>query len=344
MNTRRLPSWFVQNIRIGAGSVKVGALRPVGADPLWEALLSMHVLQTDTASAVFGPWRGAIRSRLAAPARELLRLAPPRGYSPASSPRLAGRRPGGGDRGAAVHPARTAPTRSGRTRGGGTAVTFLGPAAGRGDRDAVARLHTNRTDPCRNTIRTRLNAEHALPERFLTGSRLFDLLSRLHSCLSWQPPVPEVSGPGRPARRPGPARPAVVLLLASPSLLKDPALPVVVVYPMAHGTAVGRPSRPHPSLGALVGQTRTEVLESLAAHHAMTTTELAHGVGVAPATASHHAGVLREAGLLDVKGGPSGPAHADPAGPGVTGRPATPAPSFRPRSKGFPSPAGQLGA
>jgi DNA-binding transcriptional ArsR family regulator len=74
---------------------------------------------------------------------------------------------------------------------------------------------------------------------------------------------------------------------------------VVVVYPMAHDTAVGRPSHLRPSLGALLGRTRTEVPESLAEHHAMTTTELTHCVGIAPATASHHAGVLREAGLLN---------------------------------------------
>ncbi|MFE7272116.1 hypothetical protein [Streptomyces sp. NPDC057623] len=49
-------------------------------DPMWEALLSMHMLQTDTGSAVFGGWRGRVRRELAAGVRPLLRLAPPVGY------------------------------------------------------------------------------------------------------------------------------------------------------------------------------------------------------------------------------------------------------------------------
>jgi DNA-binding transcriptional ArsR family regulator len=50
-------------------------------------------------------------------------------------------------------------------------------------------------------------------------------------------------------------------------------------------------------LGPLIGTTRLEVL--LATTHGVTTGELARRVGISPATASHHATVLREAGLVD---------------------------------------------
>lgn len=50
-------------------------------DPMWEALLSMHMLQTDTGSAVFGGWRRRVRRELPRAVRPLLRMAPPVGYS-----------------------------------------------------------------------------------------------------------------------------------------------------------------------------------------------------------------------------------------------------------------------
>lgn len=51
------------------------------------------------------------------------------------------------------------------------------------------------------------------------------------------------------------------------------------------------------SLNALLGRTRAGILESVA-DHGVTTTELAHDAGISPATASHHVGILRKAGLL----------------------------------------------
>jgi DNA-binding transcriptional ArsR family regulator len=50
-------------------------------------------------------------------------------------------------------------------------------------------------------------------------------------------------------------------------------------------------------LGGLLGDTRARALGEIAGA-ACTTTELARRVGVSPATASHHASVLREAGLI----------------------------------------------
>ena len=68
---------------------------------------------------------------------------------------------------------------------------------------------------------------------------------------------------------------------------------------MAHETALSTAPGLR-SLNALLGRTRAEILETVA-DGGVTTTELAHDTGVAPATASHHVGVLRKAGLLTTR-------------------------------------------
>src|ERR1043165_3005788 len=52
-----------------------------GPDPLWETLLSLHVLQDSVGRLVFGEWRSWLRQRLDRSVDMLFRLAPPRGYS-----------------------------------------------------------------------------------------------------------------------------------------------------------------------------------------------------------------------------------------------------------------------
>ncbi|MBE8523178.1 hypothetical protein ILP97_37775 [Amycolatopsis sp. H6(2020)] len=52
-----------------------------GPDPLWETLLSLHMLQGGAGHAVSGEWRASVRSRLDRSAGLLFALAPPRGYS-----------------------------------------------------------------------------------------------------------------------------------------------------------------------------------------------------------------------------------------------------------------------
>ncbi|QNE20020.1 hypothetical protein F1D05_21515 [Kribbella qitaiheensis] len=51
-------------------------------DPLWEVLLSLHLLQSDDDQLLFGRWRRHVRRQLPAGDRRLLDLAPPDGYSP----------------------------------------------------------------------------------------------------------------------------------------------------------------------------------------------------------------------------------------------------------------------
>jgi hypothetical protein len=176
------------------------------------------------------------------------------------------------------------------------------------------------------------------------GVRVF--LESLHPDLTWMPPfliktrrtdlVLNLSAGGRGLS----VVPSVfcrrVMIYEAQS---DPAGPLLVVVPAVRSVAdaqalwhggnggAGRP------LGALLGETRAVILD--AATRGCTTSELARQAGISPATASHHATVLREAGLiatrrvggavlhtvtplgvqlLNGRGSPSGPDTARPAG------------------------------
>ncbi|HBF84684.1 MAG TPA: transcriptional regulator, partial [Streptomyces sp.] len=74
-----------------------------------------------------------------------------------------------------------------------------------------------------------------------------------------------------------------------------PALPPVLVYPVTHPAAPAS-TEPGPWLGRLVGHTRSAVLQAVG--NGCTTSELALRTGVSLASASQHACVLREAGLV----------------------------------------------
>ncbi|WP_063806742.1 winged helix-turn-helix domain-containing protein [Streptomyces regalis] len=280
-------------------------------DPMWEALLSMHMLQTGDGSAAFGGWRQRVRRELPAAVRPLLRLAPPVGYSADFLTPAAGT--GGLDAG--VGALLSTPRQRLRrdlvelSRAGRSLPPWARSLAD-GDKEAVAHLARTFREyfatapaPWWGYVRTRFDAERAGHGQYLADGGLGGLLSALHPGLVWRRPVLEVRGLGaeRDVRLDG--RGLLVLPLPSyfcwrkPTLLKDPALPCVVVYPMTHETVLSGGAPGLRSLNALLGRTRAGILETVA-DHGVTTTELAHDADIAPATASHHAGVLRKAGLL----------------------------------------------
>ncbi|MGW5195493.1 ArsR/SmtB family transcription factor [Kribbella sp. NPDC004138] len=80
-----------------------------------------------------------------------------------------------------------------------------------------------------------------------------------------------------------------------PITLIDPELPPVLVYPAAAGTNSG-PRTASAQLVALLGRTRAECLAALATTR--TTSGLAAEVGTSIGSASKHATVLRDAGLI----------------------------------------------
>ena len=80
----------------------------------------------------------------------------------------------------------------------------------------------------------------------------------------------------------------------SVDVIRDPALPPVLVYPIERDPTVGLSAGA--SIVALIGSTRAAILETIG--EGRTTTELARRVGVSPASISQHTAVLREAGLI----------------------------------------------
>jgi DNA-binding transcriptional ArsR family regulator len=84
--------------------------------------------------------------------------------------------------------------------------------------------------------------------------------------------------------------------VTGPLTLLDPARPPVLIYPVTRQPDALRPGD-HGALAALIGSTRAAILELIAERHS-TTSELANRIGIAIATASEHANVLRQAGLI----------------------------------------------
>jgi DNA-binding transcriptional ArsR family regulator len=87
----------------------------------------------------------------------------------------------------------------------------------------------------------------------------------------------------------------------NPITLADPGLPPVLVYPVRRGPCWWAPQGERPmtgrsTLGSLLGRGRAAVLRAV--EGGRTTSELARRTGVTPATASEHARILRDAGLL----------------------------------------------
>ncbi|MEU5049704.1 winged helix-turn-helix domain-containing protein [Streptomyces sp. NPDC021096] len=300
-------------MRIHFTGVDLGRIRLTAEpDVLWETLLAAHMVQTGQAPLVFGEWRNRVRGHLTDPMRRLLTLAPPRGYSPdfltppeaveglrtgldamLSLPRRQLRRDL-----ELLAPDRREMNFVRALAGGETApLQALG--------DGITAFHDLAVRPYLGKMREHISADRATRSQSMLTSGGEHLLATLHPAVRWNPPVLEVAIPsnedvyleGRGLR----LVPSFFCWRA-PTVLRDPELPPVLVYPIVHDPAWlldvhgPRPGRGEPPLAALLGRTRAEVLEATA--RGCTTSELARRVRIAMATASHHATVLRDAGLI----------------------------------------------
>ncbi|WP_175411129.1 helix-turn-helix transcriptional regulator [Streptomyces sp. TRM64462] len=284
------------------------AARP---DVLWETVLSFHRLRDRRGALVYGEWRSQTRTRLNGETRLLGALVPARGYFPdfLTPPQglhgldtaleavretpparlhtelalLAAERPA-----AAPLPSWTAALAEGRPE---ALNRLLGALRG---------YHRAAVEPYWTYIQARVEADRAVRGRALLDGGADELLASLPPMLRWRAPVLEADYPvDRDLRLDGRG------LLLQPSyfcrgtavMYRDPELPPVLVYPVTHtdapaasGEVCGSP------LGRLVGHTRSAVLRAIG--HGGTTSELARRAGVSLASASQHAGVLRDAGLV----------------------------------------------
>ncbi|GAB3141745.1 winged helix-turn-helix domain-containing protein [Micromonospora sonneratiae] len=283
-------------------------------NPMWEILLSLHLLQTRTRGPAFRYWRDQVRHRLARPMRPLFELAPAYGYSPDFLTPAFGN--GGLDAGldALLSTPRTRLRADLRQFAGYQTVTNWTRelAEGRATSlrqlgDATRLYHRVAIAPYWTRIRAGIDAARATQARILVETGFEGLMASLHPDIRWRPPVLELHGftVDRDVHLEGRG----LQLLPSyfcwqqPTLLRDPELPPVLVCPIDRGvTRLGAEGPDRPARGplvALLGRTRAAVLEAVDA--GCTTTELARRVGVSPATASQHATVLREAGLITTR-------------------------------------------
>ncbi|MEV6420577.1 winged helix-turn-helix domain-containing protein [Streptomyces sp. NPDC051662] len=165
--------------------------------------------------------------------------------------------------------------------------------------DALRTYHRAAVEPYWPHIRARVEADRALRGRALLDGGADELLSTLPPMLRWRSPVLEADYPfdrellldGR-----GLLLQPSFFCRSTPVVYRDPALPPVLVYPVTHSEAPAVTERGGPTLGRLVGHTRSAVLRAI--EHGSTTSELARRTGVSLASASQHACVLREAGLV----------------------------------------------
>lgn len=280
------------------------AARP---DVLWETVLSFHRLRDRRPGAAFGKWRSEARCRLNGETRLLAPLVPTRGYFPDFLTPPEGLL--GLDEGLAALRA-TPPARLhaelSRLPATRPLPSWLRELS-EGDSAALGRLagalrsyYENAVAPYWPLLQARIEADRAARGRALLDGGADHLLASLPPTMRWRPPVLEVD---YPVDRDLFLNGRGLLLLPSffcrhtPVTFADPDLTPVLVYPLEHPAPRVMPTvSPGHSLGKLVGRTRSAILHGVGG--GCTTSELARRVDVSLASASQHATVLRDAGLL----------------------------------------------
>ncbi|MEV0011517.1 helix-turn-helix domain-containing protein [Streptomyces sp. NPDC047973] len=287
-------------------------------DPLWETALSLHLLQNRQAPLVFGPWRREVsaslrRSGLAPAAQALMRLCPDGAYFPDFLT------PGRGDADledgldrllstprhrlraeiARLHALSRGPVPTGlRTLADGCpeALRRLGAALRAYHRLAVA--------PYLPAMRAHAAADRTIRAHAALAHGAEGLLTGYDHLPGWRYRNQMLRAPYPVERQLALRGRALTLVPAffcvrAPLALVDDSLPPVLVHPLApppgwlerggvHGGAA--------PVAQLIGVSRAELLRLL--DRPMTTMDLAAALRLAPSTASRHATVLREAGLL----------------------------------------------
>ncbi|PRY46830.1 helix-turn-helix protein [Umezawaea tangerina] len=267
-------------------------------DPMWEILLSLHVLRYREVAEPLARWRRRVAPVLPGVVRSLLALAPPIGYSPdfltPSSRSLEE-----GVEAVLRTPKRflradlellAAPPTWARPLADGEP----GPLRALGA--ALAEYHRRVLEPHWTHIRSAVEADRLGRVRGLLSGGYEELLRDLHPTLRWEAPTLQVHYRfgerdlhlGGRGLRLVPS----YFCVDRPIMLRDHERQPVLVYPVNRRTTDRRHSG---KLSALLGQTRAAALEAIGG--GCTTGELARRLGVSPASASVHATVLREAGL-----------------------------------------------
>ncbi|MGW6459474.1 ArsR/SmtB family transcription factor, partial [Streptomyces sp. NPDC055078] len=153
-------------------------------------------------------------------------------------------------------------------------------------------------------IKAAVDAERAIRARAFLAGGTDELLGSLHPTVRWEAPVLRIVYPvdadlflqGRGLR----LVPSY-FCREGPITLRDTALSPVLVYPVQRG--LGSLERSTSTAGAdtlarLLGRTRAATLSMIAEAENTTGNEIARRLDISPASASEHAAVLRDAGLI----------------------------------------------
>jgi DNA-binding transcriptional ArsR family regulator len=285
-------------------------------DPLWELVMSLHMLRPQPGDLLFRDWRrttvAAIRqAALGEPLRLLLALTPPIGYFPDFlNPSAA---IDGLDHGLeAIRSTPKATLDHDLRRLGESPANPLPASVARlaaGEPRMLAQLTDVMRDcyrlaigPHKRAVESAVERDRRVRTNALATGGVEGLLASFRPMMMWS--SGELRLPGHRDQELHLNGRGLLLIpsyfcLTGPVTMFDPSLPPVVVYPVVKQPDA-LPTGPSPlaeALGALIGATRAAVLEAIAARPA-TTTDLARRVGISPSTASEHTTVLRHAGLV----------------------------------------------
>ncbi|RSM52887.1 ArsR family transcriptional regulator [Amycolatopsis sp. WAC 01376] len=299
------------------GRVRV-ATRP---DPLWETTLSLHRLQRGDGGLPVRKWRGAVRSRLPKAAGPLLTLVPPSGYFPDFLT------PSGedleeqlelvsGTKRCALRRDLTILARSRRPTPWARDLGDANPAALGALTRAVRSYHQAAIEPVWNDIVATFDRQRVRQARILLADGVEGLLRGLSSAMRWKAPVLEVDYPvhhdlhldGRGLL----LIPSFFCWRTGVTLVENDRVPVLV-YPIEEQLPEVVPHDHGSALSTLLGHTRAAVLETI--EDGGRTCDVARRAGISMSSASQHATVLREAGLvLSVREGNTVRHHLTPLG------------------------------
>jgi hypothetical protein len=263
--------------------VRVGA----GVGPLTEALFSLDALVLEQGDPRLAPWRTRVAGEAAASAGVLANAAWEVDVVAA-------------DQDDAAAGLELSPLGPGPAPGAGWQVrtASLSPDT----REALDAYHRVAVRPHWRAIAGGLESAAARLIRLAGEGGVEAMLSSLHPGIEWRPPTLQIAGPMPIAEHELQGGGLVLVpsffcrlgLVAAPTDPPGPHVLFVPVTPERWPLAAGDPRS---NLSALLGRTRAAVLRAVG-RAACTTSELAERCGISMSSASEHATVLREAGLI----------------------------------------------
>lgn len=287
--------------------------------PLIELQLAIRALQSRGQQVWLDAWRRRARTQLPTPAPMALSLIPPHGPAPAFvSPALAGTPE------VLFTRVRATPLRAIVAGLDSIAAQRIMPTWARhltDDEDARKQLVTELTvlynhllRPYWTGIADDLTHDRTVRAREFIAGGVESVLAHIDpQAIRWNPPVLEVrtvTGVDRELQLAGQGVLLIPSVFATGSIVGqcDEVWPQpVVIHPAAmrrpirrlaalgHNSSLSRSTAP---VAALLGRTRATVLELITDHPGCSTTELATLAKISSASASQHATVLRQAGLV----------------------------------------------